>query len=170
MLAVLHIRKLQVEVEEAACYHLLTSVSGPSVANVPNFLFQAEMLHDPEFAKKVRGLERMLRVRTRTGDSDSVSLGTGASGNGLRSSVVPGRRLAGEFRVEDSCRVALDDSGQALPVEFMVHPLRGVMMTVVLRFRILFVCAETVLPGVRGGLEEAPPAGCPSASVPLKMV
>ena len=38
----------------------LTFVSGPSGTKVPNFLCQAEMLHDPEFAEKVRGLERML--------------------------------------------------------------------------------------------------------------
>ena len=41
----------------------LSSCSGPCGTNVSLSLYQAEMLNDPEFAKNVKGLERMLRLR-----------------------------------------------------------------------------------------------------------
>ena len=50
----------------------LSPCSGPSGTNVPLSLFQAEMLNDPEFAKNVKGLEGMLRVRERLGESSRV--------------------------------------------------------------------------------------------------
>ena len=37
-------------------------------------LFQAELLNDPEFAKNVKGLEGMLRVRERLGETARVCL------------------------------------------------------------------------------------------------
>ena len=50
----------------------LTSGSGPCGANVSLSLVQAELLNDPEFAKNVKGLEGMLRVRDRLGETDRV--------------------------------------------------------------------------------------------------
>ena len=41
----------------------LSSCSGPCGTNVSLSLFQAGKLDDPDFAKNVKGLERMLRVR-----------------------------------------------------------------------------------------------------------
>ena len=70
----------------------LSPCSGPSGTNVPLSLFQAEMLNDPEFAKNVKGLELMLRVRD---SACSGSVGTVSSG----SRVVAGSRCAGESSV-----------------------------------------------------------------------
>ena len=50
----------------------LSPCAGPSGTNVSLSLFQAEMLNDPEFAKNVKGLEGMLRVRERLGGSSRV--------------------------------------------------------------------------------------------------
>ena len=50
----------------------LTPVSGPCGTNASLSLFQAEFLRDPEFAKNVKGLEGMLRVRERLGESSRV--------------------------------------------------------------------------------------------------
>ena len=135
--------------------HFIFQVCG---TYVPIFLFQAEILHDPEFAKKVKGLERVLRVRTRIGDSDCGPLGAGASGKGLRNFVAPCCRRAGEFCTYDSCRVVLDDSGQAHPVR--CHDGPGVAHVDSLRLH-----DNSALSGSHGGLETAPPARCPSTSV-----
>ena len=50
----------------------LSPCAGPSGTNVSLSLFQAEMLNDPEFARNVKGLEGMLRVRERLGESSRV--------------------------------------------------------------------------------------------------
>ena len=50
----------------------LSSCSGPCGTNVSLSLFQAQMLNDPKFAKNVKGLEGMLRVRERLGESSRV--------------------------------------------------------------------------------------------------
>ena len=54
------------------CATSLSSCSGPCGTNVSLSLFQAEMLNDPVFAKNVKGLEGMLRVRERVGESSRV--------------------------------------------------------------------------------------------------
>ena len=65
----------------------LSPVSGPSATNVPLSLFQAELLRDPEFAKNVKGLEGMLRVRERLGESSRVVFVSQTRGAGC---VAPG--------------------------------------------------------------------------------
>ena len=52
----------------------LTSGSGPCDTNVSLSLSQAELLNYPEFARKVKGLEGMLRVRERLCETDRVSV------------------------------------------------------------------------------------------------
>ena len=50
----------------------MSSCSSPCGTNVSLSFLQAEMLNDPEFAKNVKGLEGMLRVRERLGESSRV--------------------------------------------------------------------------------------------------
>ena len=50
----------------------MSSCSGPCGTNVSLCLFQEQKLNDSEFAKNVKGLEGMLRVRERLGESSRV--------------------------------------------------------------------------------------------------
>ena len=67
-------------------------------------LFQAELLYDPEFARNVKGLEGMLRVRERLGESSRVCVhvrnSASQSGGRDAGSVAPGVASVG---IEGGC-------------------------------------------------------------------
>ena len=87
----------------AECF-FKTSVSGPCGTNVSLSLFQAELLNGPEFAKNVKGLEDMLRVRERLGVSSRVCVHVRNSalqcGSRDAGSVAPGAASVG---IEGDC-------------------------------------------------------------------
>ena len=124
----------------------LSSCSGSCGTNVSLSLFQAEMLKDPEFAKNVKGLEGMLRVRERLGKSSRVCVPAPNSGfhSGRRDagSAAPGSASVG---ISGGCgpplRVSFSGSSARAFLTFLVSAL----LTVVLTFSLLELQGKSVV-------------------------
>ena len=117
-------------------------------------------MHDPEFAKQVKGLNVCFEF-----GPASATLTLDLWGQELL------EKVCATLLLDDSCRLVLDDSGQAPPVRCSAggahgapsarcHDDPGVALFDSLRLR-----DNSVLSGFRGGLETVPPARCPSTLV-----